>query len=312
MDDHTKISDPNVIVAPISHRSLMAVIVRREKARNALDEQMYLLDKADQTDKSTVRITALVSFQRLVKEYRICGMQVFEVAPKEPSKPILLYLHGGAYSHNFSESQWNAMAEWANTTGCGVIAPNYPLLHKHTASEAHPPVMALYTDIIKRFPANKIFIMGDSAGGGFTLALAQEIRDAGLNMPYRLVLISPWADLSGADKSLEAYDRWQYVDSLRKYGADWAGELDMKNPMVSPFYGDMKGLPPTDVYTGTWEVFYPDIVRLYDKMKASGMNVRLHIAPKLGHEYVLWPCPEGEAARKEISDIINNYFNVLI
>lgn len=71
MDDNTKISDHNVIVAPISHRSLMAVIVRREKARNALDEQMYLSDKADQTDKSTVRIPASVSFPRLVKEYRI-------------------------------------------------------------------------------------------------------------------------------------------------------------------------------------------------------------------------------------------------
>jgi acetyl esterase/lipase len=93
---------------------------------------------------------------------------------------------------------------------------------------------------------------------------------------------------------------------LRLVGTDWAGDMDVHDPIVSPFYGDMQGLPPTDLYTGTWEVFYTDIVKTYDKMKAAGVDVRLHVKEKMGHVYPLWPCPEGKAARKEIAEIIKN------
>lgn len=93
---------------------------------------------------------------------------------------------------------------------------------------------------------------------------------------------------------------------LKKYGADWAHGIDVKDPMISPLYGDMKGLPPTDLFTGTWEVFYTDVVKTYDKMKAAGVDARLHVAEKMGHVYPLWPCPEGKKARKEIAEIITS------
>ena len=73
---------------------------------------------------------------------------------------------------------------------------------------------------------------------------------------------------------------------------------------MTPLYGDMAGLPPTDLFTGTWEVIYTDILNTYDKMKAAGVEARLHVKKKLGHVYPLWPCPEGRAARKEIAEIL--------
>lgn len=146
----------------------------------------------------------------------------------------------------------------------------------------------------------------NSAGGGFTLALAQEIRKDSLDLPYHLVLISPWVDVIGGDPSLQEYDNWLTIDVLKKYGADWAHGIDVKDPMISPLYGDMKGLPPTDLFTGTWEVFYTDVVKTYDKMKAAGVDARLHVAEKIGHVYPLWPCPEGKKARKEIAEIITS------
>ena len=93
---------------------------------------------------------------------------------------------------------------------------------------------------------------------------------------------------------------------LKKYGADWAHGIDVKDPMISPLYGDMKGLPPTGLFTGTWEAFYTDVVKTYDKMKAAGVDARLHVAEKMGHVYPLWPCPEGKKARKEIAEIITS------
>ena len=267
----------------------------------------YEKGKGDMTDKSTVAIPEGVEFPREVKQYRVGDMQVFEVAAEDGSKPIVLYIHGGAYYHNFSSRHWKAMAEWAETTGCGIVAPNYPLLYRYTVKDAFPLMLQLYRQLQERYSARRILVMGDSAGGGFSLALAQEVlKTDSLELPSQLVLISPWVDVAGGDDALQEYDTFLNNEVLRHVGADWAGEIDVHDPIVSPLYGDMQDLPPTDLFTGTWEVFYTDIVKTFDKMKAAGVDVRLHVKEKMGHVYPLWPCPEGKEARKEIAKIINN------
>ena len=241
----------------ITGRSPMAIIVK--SALHQMDTESYDKAMADKTDKSTTEIPAGVVFPREAFQYTIGNMQVFEVPAENDTKPVVLYLHGGAYVHNFTSQHWKAMAEWAKTTGCGIVAPNYPLLPLHTAAEAHPLMLWLYRDLLKGIPASRVLIMGDSAGGGFTLALAQQIRHDSLDLPRRLVLISPWVDVMGGDPSLQGRDNWLTIDVLQKYGTAWAGQMDVSDPVISPLYGDMEGLPPTDLFTGTWEVFYTDV-----------------------------------------------------
>ena len=289
----------------IDGRSPQAFIVAHLFHQSTMEE--YEKGKGDMTDKSTVAIPEGVEFPREVKQYRVGDMQVFEVAAEDGSKPIVLYIHGGAYYHNFSSRHWKAMAEWAETTGCGIVAPNYPLLYRYTVKDAFPLMLQLYRQLQERYSARRILVMGDSAGGGFSLALAQEVlKTDSLELPSRLVLISPWVDVAGGDDALQEYDTFLNNEVLRHVGADWAGEIDVHDPIVSPLYGDMQDLPPTDLFTGTWEVFYTDIVKIFDKMKAAGVDVRLHVKEKMGHVYPLWPCPEGKEARKEIAKIINN------
>lgn len=289
----------------IDGRSPQAFIVAHLFHQSTMEE--YEKGKGDMTDKSTVAISEGVEFPREVKQYRVGDMQVFEVAAEDGSKPIVLYIHGGAYYHNFSSRHWKAMAEWAETTDCGIVAPNYPLLYRYTVKDAFPLMLQLYRQLQERYSARRILVMGDSAGGGFSLALAQEVlKTDSLELPSRLVLISPWVDVAGGDDALQEYDTFLNNEVLRHVGADWAGEIDVHDPIVSPLYGDMQDLPPTDLFTGTWEVFYTDIVKTFDKMKAAGVDVRLHVKEKMGHVYPLWPCPEGKEARKEIAKIINN------
>ena len=288
----------------IDGRSPQAFIVAHSLHQSTIED--YEKGKGDMTDKSTVEIPDGVEFSREATQYKVDHMQVFEVAAEDDSKPIVLYIHGGAYYHNFTPQHWKAMAEWAETTGCGIVAPNYPLLYRYTAKDAHPLMIQLYQELLKRYSANRILVMGDSAGGGFTLALAQELKADSIDLPRHLVLISPWVDVAGGDDALQENDTFLNNEVLRHIGADWAGDIDVRDPMVSPFYGDMQGLPPTDLYTGTREVFYTDIVKTFDKMKSAGMDVRLHIKEKMGHVYPLWPCPEGKEARKEIAEIINS------
>ena len=291
-----------IIACLIDGRSPQAIIVSHAFSQSTLED--YAKQRGDMTDKSTVEIPDDAKFPREMREYRIGGMQVFHMEPQDDSKPIVLYIHGGAYLHNFSSRHWAAMAEWATKTGCGIVAPNYPLLYCFTAKDAHPLMMELYQQLIKQYSAKRVIVMGDSAGGGFTLALAQQMRGNVIELPKRLVLISPWVDVLGGDDALQHRDTFLNAAVLRKVGADWAGEMDPHDPMISPLYGDMHGLPPTDLFTGTWEIFYTDIINTCNKMKAAGVDAQLHVAEKMGHVYPLWPCPEGKKARREIADII--------
>ena len=286
----------------IDGRTPQAFLISHALPQTTMED--YKNAKGDATDKGTVEIPEDIEFPREVTQYRVGGMQVFEAAAAADSKPVVLYIHGGAYLNNFSPLHWSAMAEWAEATGCGIVSPNYPLLYRYTAKDAHPLMLQLYKQLLERYGAKRIIIMGDSAGGGFTLALAQELRADSTDLPSRLVLISPWVDITGGDDALQEYDTFLNNEVLRCVGADWAKDLDVRDPIVSPLYGDMQGLPPTDLFSGTWEVFYTDIVKTYDKMKAAGVDVRLHVKEKMGHVYPLWPCPEGKAARREISEII--------
>ena len=286
----------------IDGRSPQAIIVSHKLTRSTMEE--YEQTKGDTTDQSTVELPGNVEFPREVRQYRVGSMQVFHMEPQDDSKPVVLYIHGGAYLHNFSTLHFKAMAEWATATGCGIVTPNYPLLYRYTARDAHPLVMQLYQQLIQLYSTGRLIIMGDSAGGGFTLALAQEARNDSIDLPSRLVLISPWVDVLGGDDALQQHDTFLNAEVLRNVGADWANEMDPRDPMISPLYGDMQGLPPTDLFTGTWEIFYTDIVKTFEKMKAAGVDARLHVAEKMGHVYPLWPCPEGSKARKEIAEII--------
>lgn len=286
----------------IDGRSPQAIIVSHSLPQTTMED--YEQGKGDMTDKSTVEIPDNVKFPREVRQYKVGNMQVFHMEAEDDSKPIVLYIHGGAYFHNFTSRHFDAIAEWANSTGCGMVFPNYPLLYCYTASDAHPLMMRLYQQLIQQYSAGRIIVMGDSAGGGFTLALAQQARNDSIDLPKHLVLISPWVDVLGGDDALQQYDTFLNAEVLRKVGTDWAGQLDPHDPMISPLNGEMQGLPPTDLFTGTWEVFYTDIVNTYNKMKAAGVDTRLHVAEKMGHVYPLWPCPEGSKARKEIAAII--------
>ena len=123
-------------------------------------------------------------------------------------------------------------------------------------------------------------------------------------MPGLLILISPFVDIAGGDESLQKKDTWLHVDACKAYGLRWADGLDDKDPRVSPVYGDMHGLPPTVLFSGTWEVFYTDILKTEQKLKEAGVETTLYIGEKFGHVYPLYPIPEGKKARKEISRII--------
>jgi epsilon-lactone hydrolase len=150
--------------------------------------------------------------------------------------------------------------------------------------------------------------VGDSAGGGYVLALAEALRDRGGAQPECLVLIAPWVDLTGTTPGTrEAADRdpWLSLPHLSVYASFWAGTEDperLADPRVSPGLGDLTGLPPALMLCGTRDLLQPGCDALFERADEADWSLEYAVAPGLIHVYPLLPVPEAREALRHIVD----------
>ena len=133
-----------------------------------------------------------------VHKFQLNGRNAFTLKPKSTNTTgkHIFYLHGGAYVQGFNRFHWNFLAELVQRTNCTITAPDYPLAPVYTYKESFDMVLALYKQLFSIINANDLIIMGDSSGGGFALALSQEIRNEKIVQPAQIILLSPWLDIS--------------------------------------------------------------------------------------------------------------------
>jgi monoterpene epsilon-lactone hydrolase len=231
------------------------------------------------------------------------GFACHTVAPRgRRAGRAAVYLHGGAYISEISPQHWTLISRMADA-GVRVEVPSYGLAPQHTYREAYPFVTAVYRQLLEDVDASAITLAGDSAGGGLALGLAQTLDDAGLPQPRRIVLISPWLDLTLGHPDLAAVqprDPWLSRDALIEVGKAWADGDDPTDPRLSPGNGPLAGLAPTDVYVGTHELCLPDVLRLQDRGRAEGAALHVTVCEGAVHVYPLVPVPEGRAAARTI------------
>ena len=242
--------------------------------------------------------------QKMVQQHN-----VFTISPRGPTSGItIFYLHGGAYSTSFQNLHWQFLAWLVQTSQCTVVAPDYPLAPGTTWQKAFPMVERAYRELLATVSASNIIMMGDSAGGGLALALAEKWRDAGLANPARLVLLSPWLDLSMTNPAispLASRDPILDIEALRISGQHWAGLDPSTIWQLSPLYGQLDGLPPIDLFSGTADILNPDARLLRDKLSATARSLQFHEFPDMIHVWMLLDMPESLVAREEILAIIN-------
>jgi acetyl esterase/lipase len=176
-----------------------------------------------------------------------------------------------------------------------VYMPLYPILLKSTCLDAFRFLQEVYADVLRE--GNPVILMGDSSGGGLALAFAERLRDNGDPMPERLVLLSPWIDVTMTNPAIPSLEGGDFILSaygLAGLGKLWAGEMEIKDSRVSPLYDSMTGLPPTLIFCGTDEILRPDITLLHEKMKAAGIKCRLVIGEGLWHVFPSYDIPERD------------------
>ncbi|HVV75425.1 MAG TPA: alpha/beta hydrolase [Mycobacteriales bacterium] len=265
-----------------------------------------------QIDKSRAKTAHIAPSDKVAREldiatHEVDGVTVYGLKPtgSAPTRHVV-YLHGGSYTFEISPFHWRFIKEIAQTAPARFTIPIYTLAPEETAGNTVPAMADLTEQAIDRYGADAVTLMGDSAGGGMALAVAQELRDRG-KQPNRTVLISPWLDVTLSEpkaREIEPHDIMLSVDGLRYCGLKYAGPLDPKDPKVSPMFGKMNGLAPIDLFIGTHDIFYADVEPFAAAVKRDGADLTVHAEPKLPHVYPILPIPEGKPARQTIVNLV--------
>ena len=235
--------------------------------------------------------------------------RVFDLRPPGPAPArTVMYLHGGGFIGDIDPFHWRYAARLARAASTRVVLPAYPLTPTHTWRDSHPALLALFEQLAVETP-HGVSLMGDSAGGGLVVALAQRIARSPGPQPTRMVLVAPWVDLAGETPGTEearAQDPWLRLTKLRLYGSWWAGDDDVRRPEVSPLQGDFTGLPPSLVLCGTRDLLLPQVRETVRRAREAGVAVAYREEPGLLHVYPVLPVPEARTARREIAQFLTS------
>lgn len=245
-----------------------------------------------------------------IKEIKIKGRTVYYLAPKKTdSKTRILYLHGGAYTHNFKIVHWLFLEKIINATGSVVIAPDYPLAPDNNYRDSFDLVLPLYKKLCSKVGGRNVILMGDSSGGGFALALAQKGKEQKMDGAGQIILLSPWLDITLNNEEvikLEPKDPLLSIEKLIEAGKLYAGGDDPKNYMLSPIYGSTDGLGKISVFIGTHDILLADAKKLKEKAEKSGVEINYFEYPDMIHVWMLMGLPESKKATTQIIELIGN------
>jgi len=218
------------------------------------------------------------------------------------SAGTLLYLHGGGYVAMSAYTHRGITAAFA-LRGFRVFAADYRLAPEHPFPAGLDDTTAVWR-ALRSEVQGPLFVAGDSAGGGLSLALLLNLRDHHEAAPDAACLFSPWTDLAGTSASrvtnrdrdpLLAFDRAHILVSA------YAGDADPGAPLISPVNADFQGLPPLILFVGDTEVLLDDSTRVAGRARAAGVAVDLRVYTEMPH---VWPAmnvlmPEARRAMDE-------------
>jgi epsilon-lactone hydrolase len=217
-------------------------------------------------------------------------------ASAEPSKRIVLYFHGGGFY--FSSPVEHRLFTWrmAKTCGAPVLAVDYRKAPDHAYPAWLDDAMAAYKELLdKGHAASDIVVSGDSAGGNIALALVHRARREGLPLPGKLILFSPWADLTcqgdtfRSNAMRDAMFNAKSVRALAQFlTRDLPDGVDAAHPEVSPVYGDFRGFPDMLVFAGSTEVFLDDARQVARRAREAGSHVELHVYRHMPHVFPMF------------------------
>ena len=269
-----------------------------------------------QADSMTIEMVRSLREQLPVTVTRdvIEGVEVHRVVPAETDPRhddhLFVYVHGGAFVLNGGEASLVEPILIAHRTGMQVLSIDYRMPPSWPAPTGTDDVMAVYRSVLRERSGHSVALGGTSGGGNMCMVTVQHAIRDGVDVPGALYLGTPGADMTetgdsvfineGIDRTLVSYSH--YVNAVRVY----AGDLDLRDPLISPIYGDFGEFPPTFLLTGTRDILLSATARTHIKIREAGSVADLLVYEGIAHaDYAReMASPESHHAYSELNQFL--------
>ena len=208
--------------------------------------------------------------------------------PANHKHTAMLYFHGGMYLLGSPQAHRQHVVKFVKGSGINALVFDYRLAPEHPFPAALDDALAAYSYLLDNgFKPSNIVFAGDSAGGGLCLATLLAIKENGMPLPAAAAALSPWTDLMLTGKSYQtnAHKCLSPIGSAENASQFYSGGNDKRNPLISPLYGNLKGLPPLHISAGGNEILLDDSLQFAKKAQADGVEVLLRIEKGMCHCY---------------------------
>lgn len=248
--------------------------------------------------------------QVVIKQHQFDAFEAAWVVPKDERRQgVILYLHGGGFTCGDLEYAQGVGAQLCAYSGARVFCPAYRLAPEHRFPAALEDALESYRYLLaKGYAPEHIALCGESAGGGLCYCVCQLLRQEGLPMPGGIIAISPWTDLTASGPSYEANrdsDPSMTEKALNFFADSYTD--NRRDPLVSPLFADLSGMPPSLIFVGGDEIMLSDSELLHEKLRSSGCHSQLVVAPDRWHGYLLYGLAEDQADFALMNSFLNEH-----
>ncbi|MDQ7958826.1 MAG: alpha/beta hydrolase [Pseudomonadota bacterium] len=253
-----------------------------------------------------------------VQPTRIAGVNAFIVTPRSIApgneRRLLMHVHGGGYVFGPRESALPEAMLLASYGGYKVVSVDYRMPPDFPYPAAMDDAMAVWKELVRTHAPRNMAVFGTSTGGAMTLALVLRAKAEGVPLPGAIAPGTPWSDIA---KIGDTYQTAEWIDNILVTWDGWLGRAallyangrDLKDPQLSPIYGDFTGFPPAILTSGTRDLFLSNTVRTHRKLRRAGVEADLNVYEGQSHaQYGLNPdAPETREAFTDIARFFDRH-----
>ncbi|MBL8894703.1 MAG: alpha/beta hydrolase, partial [Rhizobiales bacterium] len=261
-------------------------------------------DKGARALWTALKLTVTPMMIAGVKCYRLVPQDL----PPENEARTFVHVHGGAYVFFGGDAATGEAAMIAYATKTPVISVDYRMPPDHPYPAALDDALAVWREVVKGRDSAKSALFGSSAGGGLAMATVLKLKQAREPLPGVLFLGTPWADLTKTGDTYFANDEVDnalvsYEGVLEAAAKLYAAGRDLKDPLLSPLYGDLTGFPPSILISGTRDLLLSLTVRTHRSLREAGVDAELQVFEGMSHAQYLtaYPAPEALEAIGEVA-----------
>lgn len=223
-------------------------------------------------------------------------------------KYVVLHCHGGGYSTGSCLYARTLTSKLAESTSMDVFCFDYRLAPENPYPAALEDAMKVWNYLMLfGYGARDVILTGDSAGGNLALALSLKLKEERRLLPRGLVLMSPWTDLTSSG---ESFDSRQALDPvldkpyIDRMVSAYAEGQELKNPLISPLFGNFEGFPPTYIQVGENEILLSDSLRLHQAFVDANVSVKIDIYQGMWHVFQMSPIKAAREAMNKNAEFI--------